>query len=309
MEKVGQLGNKLLNLCKKGNKEVILVAPFIKVKIINLLLSVISENIILYCITRWRPDEIAFGVSDIEVWNDIKDRENSYLLLCSNLHAKYYRADNNCLIGSANLTEKALGVIQPNLELLFAVPYNEYFLQFEENIFLNSINVNEQVYLEMFKCVKLLEHEFPNMSNQDKDIKNSLIQHNLNYWLPTLRNPEELYIAYSDNLEKLSPSAQISAKQDLYYLNIPPGFSRKTFEAYVGILLLQHPILKKIDNFLDISRRFGAIRNYVISLSFAEREEADRITQTILRWFMYFLPRRYERFVPNFTEVFKKKKE
>ncbi|MEM7593105.1 MAG: hypothetical protein AAF383_16580 [Cyanobacteria bacterium P01_A01_bin.83] len=66
---------------------------------------------------------------------------------------------------------------------------------------------------------------------------------NLNAWLPTLRNPEDLYIAYCGQTEKLSTASKIAALNDLRPLPIIPNLSQKTFKAYIGTLLLQKPIV------------------------------------------------------------------
>jgi hypothetical protein len=103
-------GTELSNLCAEANKEVLLVAPFIKVSVLEKLMNkIISPDVSLRCVTRWFPEEIVAGVSDLEVWSLIHQRSNSSLWLRPDLHAKYYRADQQCLVGSANLTGKALG--------------------------------------------------------------------------------------------------------------------------------------------------------------------------------------------------------
>ena len=120
------LGTELSKLCTEANKELLLVAPFIKASVIERLLDKISPGVSLKCITRWFPEEIVAGVSDLEVWNLIQNHDNSSLWLRPDLHAKYYRADNRCLIGSANLTGKALGWSHyPNLELLVTLSADE----------------------------------------------------------------------------------------------------------------------------------------------------------------------------------------
>lgn len=122
------LGTELSKLCTEADRELLLVAPFIKASVLERLLDKISSDVTLKCITRWFPEEIVTGVSDLEVWNLIQNRPNSSLWLRSDLHAKYYRADNHCLVGSANLTGKALGWSDcPNLELL--VPLSQQMKQ------------------------------------------------------------------------------------------------------------------------------------------------------------------------------------
>jgi hypothetical protein len=113
------IGESLTNLCQRAQKELVLVAPFVKADVLDRLLHHINIEVSLTCVTRWHLDEIISGVSDIEVWDLIRERASASLLLRSDLHAKYYRADDECLIGSANLTMAALGwSSRQNLELL-----------------------------------------------------------------------------------------------------------------------------------------------------------------------------------------------
>ena len=74
----------------------LLVAPFIKVGAFQRLLASIADEVSIHCITRWRPEEIAAGVSDLEIWPILRDRPHSRLWLRPDLHAKFYRADAQC---------------------------------------------------------------------------------------------------------------------------------------------------------------------------------------------------------------------
>jgi len=95
-------GEKLSRLCSSANKEVILVAPFIKADAIKRLLGSIPDCVSkIKCATRWHPREIAAGVSDLEVFDILSSSPRAELFLNPLLHAKYYRIDDVYLIGSA----------------------------------------------------------------------------------------------------------------------------------------------------------------------------------------------------------------
>ena len=74
----------------------------------------------------------------------------------------------------------------------------------------------------------------------------------------------------------------------------------------MGILLLEKPIIQEIDNFVQIPRRFGAVRDFLASLLCANipNVNPERAWQTLMRWLLYFLPSRYALSVPNYSEVF-----
>lgn len=308
-------GFELSDLYAEANKEVLLVAPFIKASVLKRLLNKISPNVSLKCITRWFPEEIVAGVSDLEVWNLIQNRANSSLWLRSDLHAKYYRADNRCLVGSANLTGKALGWSNfPNLELLVTLSADELTVKtFETELLKACVPVTEDLFEQMSLAVQLLAEQAPNLvvSNLSKVeiLESNLITDNLvnvDAWLPILRNPEDLYLAYSGQIEKLSTASKIAALTDLRSLAIIPNLSSKVFKAYIGTLLLQKPIIQKVDSFVETPQRFGAVKNLLNSLPCSEINNfnAERTWQTLMRWLLYFLPNRYALSVPNYSEVF-----
>ncbi|WP_052330778.1 hypothetical protein [Rivularia sp. PCC 7116] len=125
-------------------------------------------------------------------------------------------------------------------------------------------------------------------------------------WIPTLRNPEELYLAYSGKEDKLTAIARNHAINDLKYLNIIPNLNQNNFNAYVGIKLLEKPIIQKIDKFVQVPQRFGVVRDFLASLLSANLPNLnpERAWQSLMRWLLYFLPSRYALSVPNYSEVF-----
>ena len=310
---MNSIGINLEKLCKQATREVLLVAPFIKQVALQRLLAIIPKGVTLRCITRWKPEEIASGVTDLEIWHLIKDYPNSSLELRSDLHAKYYRVDEQCLIGSANLTNKGLGwSTSSNLELLVELSAEtEELKNFEEELLRGCIQVDQNLFNQVAKTVALLKEQFP-QSNQLTDegnkVKLFLNFDNTfsNYWLPTLRNPGCLYLAYSEQWEKLTISTQEAANQDLMAFPLPNNLSEDTFNSYMGILILQKSIVQEVDNFVKTPQRFGAVKNLILSLNKNKSENfnATRCWQTLMRWLLYFLPNRYATSVPNYSEIF-----
>src|SRR3546814_17537694 len=85
------------------------------------LLGAIPDDIAVTCVTRWRPDEIAAGVSDLEVFDLIRARATGTLLLQPHLHAKLYRTGDRRPLDSANISGRAPVWPKPaNLETLLA---------------------------------------------------------------------------------------------------------------------------------------------------------------------------------------------
>src|SRR3546814_13321865 len=99
-----RLGDALLALLSSATEPVFLIAPFIKQDAMARLLGAIPDDIAVTCVTRWRPDEIAAGVSDLEVFDLIRARASGPLLLQPHLPAKLYRPAYRRLLGSANIS-------------------------------------------------------------------------------------------------------------------------------------------------------------------------------------------------------------
>jgi hypothetical protein len=302
------LGDFLLQYAKNSKSSILLVAPFIKASIIAKILAVIPDNIILKIVSRWIPDEIIAGVSDLEVWLLLKSHPNSTLYLCQNLHAKYYRFDDRCLVGSANLTAQALSwKSQCNLELL--LPFSikdDSLIEFEQEVFLQSFRVTDEIYHEYFNLVEEIKEEFSKIIYLREDNANIY-----DSWFPSLRNPEELYLAYSGQLNSLTTMGKELASRDLITLNIIPGLSLKAFQKYVALHLKQTKIVRTLDNYLDRPRRFGEMRKEISNFLLKENIDLDSsyVWQTLMRWLIYFLPDYYSYKVFNYSEVFYRHKK
>jgi hypothetical protein len=122
-------------------------------------------------------------------------------------------------------------------------------------------------------------------------------------WYPTLRQPQDLYVAYSVGLERLSRGSAAAAAVDLAALQVPAGLARPEFEGVVSSRLIQTPAVQSVDAFLAESQRFGAVRDLLGDRLGLDRAGADFAWQTIMRWLLEFLPERYERRVSNWSEV------
>lgn len=304
-------GDQLETLARLAKKDLLLVAPFVKLTALQQILSHASPDVSIRIVTRWRVDEIAAGVSDLEIWELVSSRPKTFLWLRSDLHAKYYCADNvQALIGSANLTNAALGWSQQsNLELLIESPA---LMEFEEELFRGTAQVDESIY----QHIKQIIDEMPKIQfivpfttglSLD-DTVDELNGVSIESWLPSLRHPEKLYVAYLGKVNQLGTGSRVSAESDLQILNVPPNLDKTQFESYVGVQLLQMPIVRKVDDFVGEPQRFGAVRDYLRSLPCAEREDfdADIGWQTLMRWMKYFMSTRYSATKANYSEVFQK---
>ena len=305
------VGDTLTDLFEEARSELVLVAPFMKAAVIAKIVDAIADDVQISCITRWRPHEIKAGVNDLEIWDVFQAHENAKLLLISTLHAKYYRSDDRYAIGSANLTKMALGwTPNPNVELLIIGNVDSSLREWESCLFSQAVEVDSALVKFYRQLVEKLptpdfvltehstdveEFELPNSEASSPEIQS---------WLPILRYPELLHDVYSGNIREVSSGSRGAAAHDLVALSIPRGLDRDLFQAEVAAALLQMPLVRRVDLYLSQSRRFGAVRSFLESLeAYPDDRDAATDWQTLMRWLLFFLPTRYRRTVPNYSEV------
>ena len=306
------LGSALERLCQAAPDEILLVAPFIKASAFARLLKSVPKTTRLNCVTRWRPADIMARATDLEVFRII-DEHGGTLWLRQDLHAKYFRGDDNVLIGSANLTNTALGwSSNPNLEILLNANLKENGLEeFEKTLFEAAVCVDENLYktfLESADNWKLNVHL--------EDHQNVLVEETFPYepqlrlesWIPACRSPADLFRVYQPSETELLPTETFqSGKHDLAILQPPLGLPKDEFKGVIAVSLLAIPIFNSIDRFVIKPRRFGEVREYLQQKFSLSHEESTRAWQTIIRWIRHFLPERYEYNKPNYSEIILRK--
>ena len=308
-------GQAVRTLLDGVERDLVLIAPFIKSRVLNELLQKVSDQVRIRCVTRWKPDEIAAGVSDLAVFDLLASRDRASLQLLPHLHAKYFRADERCLVGSANLTASALGWISPcNLEILVEFPRTDPQLLEFEHLVLSEATIATAEIRSMMKTaveeIVMCRREAQVAMSADWQAETSDHIHEatsndaMATWLPTTRQPRDLYLAYAGRGDELSEAAREAALRDLSMLDPPVGLGQEAFARVVAATLLQMPLLAEIDVYVARPRRFGAVRDLVTAKTGQDRRRASDSWQTTMRWLLEFMPNRYRRTVPSHSEVF-----
>lgn len=295
------LGADLLDLAKESCWEFIMCAPFAKQREVSKVVSAVPSGVRITLFTRWRPDEVAAGVSDTEVLSVIHGR-GGVVYLHDRLHAKFYRNENRALLGSANLTGSALGwSSNPNIELLVQ-SHDRAIQDVERCLAAESVPATDEIAKEIEELAALLPSrvELP-------DALASTIS--LDNWVPSLRMPSDLFTAYRVGAAALTSTSAAAAGVDLAILDLPVGLDQAQFTALVGHRLRCQPIFKAIDEFLSEPRRFGEVCELIRKLTGFDREQAEVAWQTTMRWMLEFLPHRYSRQVFRHSEVLSRTSE
>lgn len=295
----GTLGDQLVELVGSVRQECLLVAPYIKRATLSRILTPCSHQARLRVVTRWRIDEIALGVSDLEVWDLLKERDGAELWLQPSLHAKYFRGDERVILGSANLTHSGLGWAKnSNLELLEEVfsPYHGKNT-FETALFRNATRVDDGLYQEFVEALAAFSSARPPLVEIETGTQ-------LADWRPELRFPSDFYLFYSNDFSVLSAAACEAAANDLAALRPPAGMNNDQFVRWIGLALLQSPEFQAIYRFVTVSRRFGEMGRLLEELG---ATNGSRAWQTWMRWILHFLPDKMQFHTANYSEIVSRK--
>lgn len=282
-------GDLLIEHMRGAQSSALLCAPFIKTTVLKALLDCLSKDVSVRVVTRWIPEEIAAGVSDLGVFDLVHANENCTLHLLDNLHAKVYIADEDVLVGSANLTGRALGwSTSPNVEILTRVAASD-----------SSVS----------RCLAALENARPATKEEMERIRQLVDamkspplpesaeadDANARPWLPTLSAPSRLFEAYLPQArERLTQPVVAAADVDLKALDIRSGLSQDEFKEAVKAGLRTMTATRRILEAArsDLSDAAGA--DLVQKLSSSD-DISPQVQWAIVReWITYFLGAEFE---------------
>ena len=294
----------LLRLVDTAERRVILIAPFIKAHILELAIGSVREDIPLSVYTRWRPEEIAHGVSDLEVWNLLLARPNSKLFLCQHLHAKCFVSDERALIGSANLTSRGLGChAAPNLECTIDAPSDHpEIMALLQAVGLGSIPATYEIYCRCKLAAESIQAALPLASIVELGARSETLG---GAWLPLSRYPDQLFNVYSGSHEDLTVATLEAGRQDLAWLSIAPGLSNSQFDVVVYSTLFQMEYFNSVYQMAERPRRFGEYRQY--TRDYIEKVDLKRSAteswQTALRWNLHYGAAEFCMETPRYSEI------
>ena len=266
-------GDELLRCCAEA-QHLFIVAPYIKANALTRVIDAIGDISSLTCVTRWDPHDLAVGVSDTECRAIVKEHGGSFRLHPS-LHAKYYRMDDDVLIGSANLTFSALGwSTQPNLEILCRAGNDFDAHTFQQELLKEAREISDDEFFLWEAVAKT------NIGSRKLTAGGQPL---LATWRPATRDPRHLELAYRGQDEEIASfDEQRAAHSDIQALQIPPGLNSEQVRTWASACLLAAPFTNSVVRLngmevRDASRLLADA--YVLSIT-----EARRDMETIQNW-------------------------
>ena len=286
-------GERIKALLIGANKRILICAPFIKKRVLKTVLEVVSASVPVQIFTRWRANEVAVGVSDLEVFYVAKERPKTDLYILDNLHAKLYLADDQCLVGSANLTSSALGWSdRSNIELLIeADSNNDYVATLLEQLkFANPATIEQLTEIES----ELVNFEFTAL-DEGQDMTDEIEYRKL-AWLPSCATPEKLWDIYSNPLTTIvTEDTRQDGNADLRDLQIQQGLTKPEFIIAVQKSLSLMPAFNRITEEIPVgvrdTRGNEIIANYRPELS---KQVQLKQWEIVRGWIGFFFQDQFE---------------
>jgi hypothetical protein len=299
------IGDTLCNEVSLAKARLTIAAPFIKRNALDRLLGGLGLGVDLTIITRWSVPDIIAAVTDLSVLDFVRDRGRARLLLHPRLHAKVFLVDDLAAVGSANVTDAALGFSeQPNSEavtLLRPAPTSVF-------LFLSQLERESVVATEELRqCFEEATKVGPPSWIVPSVVVTGPSARAPTWPFPRFRNPERLHSAYLSILDFGDPDIRVSILDDLSVLDLPEGLDESEFRKRVGAALLAMPLIAEFDAFVMQPHYFGEMAEWMKSkgvLPDHGQEERKRYLQTLVRWLRHFLPGRYRLEEPSYSELF-----
>lgn len=277
---------QISDLLAPARGRVALIAPFIKKEVFRAALAAItSPDVEILCVTRWSVLEVAAGVSDPEIAELAAQDGRVTILLCHDLHAKLYLADDRCLVGSANLTAKATGRRHPkNLELLIEAPTSHPEVQrLLEQIDGDGVPASLNLARQIREQAELLK--------QDEDRPALILvtgdaDQQRTAWRPETRSPNRLYRVYRGAKHDYVSEILAGVIRDLAHLDVPPGLDEQAFSKAVRARLYEMPEVGQLVTEGRLS--MADLQQQLLDADECTTPQAQRAAENIGEWLKYF---------------------
>ncbi len=295
---VAHPGDSLFELVRSATSRIIIVAPYIKSAALSKTISMVPDTVSEFiCVTRWLPEDIAYGSCDIEIFDDIKKQKGGKLLVHPDLHAKYYSNGEQSLVGSSNLTARGLGWhMTPNIELLVSLPASfEGLLSWEKALLESAIeatvHLRDQIHMQA-EVIKQLDSAFHIPEVEFEATK----EKDMHIWVPKCSVPDRLWDVYNGGgVDTMVKSALSAAKDDLAALSPPQGLSQDLFKVYLTGILMQMPLIAKIDEMASAGLTDTNAHDFLVDIidDPSGVGNCEQCWQIIKHWLICFFPDTY----------------
>ncbi|MDA7981105.1 MAG: phospholipase D family protein [Pirellulales bacterium] len=287
----------MLDLLRGATGRIVIVAPYIKSPALRRLLAAVPDTVTeRVCVTRWLPEDIASGVCDLEILDDIMRLNGGRLLVQPHLHAKYYSNGAQALVGSANLTARGLGWHSPsNVELLVTLSADAPGLPEWEKSLLDS---SVEATAELREQIRARAEEIRQTTPKRHVPEVGASEEETAPWIPRCTVPDRLWKVYNGGgADTMPASAYDAAKEDLAALSPPPGLSETLFTECVAGILRQTPLFAEIDRLAETGLTDIKAKELLADFlgAGADGDSHEQAWRVMKDWLINFFPDTYRR--------------
>lgn len=278
-------GDRVRGLISGAQNSIQIIAPFVKVGALRTILEAAPTTVPVRCVTRWLPQEVASGVSDVEALDLLEQRGNAHLSLVDTLHAKLYIADSDCLAGSANVTHSGFGDSpEGNIEVLIATTLEDQGV---------AATLADIARHERPATRELADQLRAAVDYLDQAVHTTRLRAT---WFPRSRKPEPAFRRYqelySTNLPDDLTTAERLVVGDIASMNLAPGLAEREFDTAVRDRLEQiEPGGAFLAGTGDAVLTFKDTYSFLSGLNVEGFSEQD-LWRAFIEWMAHFYPDR-----------------
>ncbi len=256
------LFSKTSNFFEK-EETIILFSAYIKTDIVK---KLNSKNNIKQIVVRWEIEDLAKGISDLDLYSYCKDN-NIQLFRNTRIHLKTaWNFNDKILLGSANYTNKGVGESK-NFNYELAAEYNH--LSLEDKIYLNSILKSSfLVDDDYFNQIKNIVNTIPPNQIIYPTVEESTTASNsfLLSQLPMSLSPDDLYDV-AQRFEEYGSIEQNCAAHDIALYDIDTYQDYIMFKLQLKDKFNSHPFIVALKKHIKTqetkSLRYGGVVDWI----------------------------------------------
>ena len=279
---------------EEGDDIILILVPFAKLAALQQLHWVHTKKVKLKVICRWRPEDLASGVSDVEVFTYLKE-SGCQLFINRDIHLKLYVfASNAAFNTSGNLTLRGLGYSEnANIEVgnMVSLTLQDWTKIYE------IINASRQMDDALYKRYKAFIEQRPDLGAPKAfpDLIPPAKTHTISS-LPATESPARLADFYFDpNPGRFTPEEVRRAAHDLTTFRILPGLAKLEFDKQLGESFCRTPFVADFVELLKDKRslRFGAVNDWIHQkcedVPLPYRWEIKENTRIFYDWLVHYI--------------------
>ena len=267
----------------------VFISPFIQKHALETLLAQ-SQNTNLKIITRWNPQDICSGVSDIEIYPYLQN-QHIPLYIHSEIHLKLLITETTTFHMSSNITARGLGLsAKNNVEVgcFVALEHQDWINVYK--LLDESVRVTDAIYetAKQYRDINsIAPKSLPELKLEDETRGFSILD------LPATPSPELLAKYYFSEDKEILEHRNASI-HDLLCYQIPSGLDKTAFDMTLRQAFQKQPFIKAFLEYLKgiRSARFGQVKAWLHNTCTDQptpyRWELTTNTQYLYTWLDYF---------------------